>query len=162
MVSSVAKEASLYKLNEDQLYDAKLVKVEELSNPFIYKKGPNIGQPGVLVKWEWSFEITSGEHKGLIIKGTTEPELNMLLVQKDLFRPVRPWLEGLTGKEVTVGMPFESDPLIEMPCRITVKHDDPRPRKNGEGFWYDETVLDVLPPSGTVTAMAQESGTVPF
>jgi hypothetical protein len=156
MVQSVARDAKLYPHEQDTLYDARLIKVEQLDFQGVYKQGPKIGQPRVTSKWEWSFEITSGQHAGDVVKGSTEPELNMLLQQAGLFPPCRPWVESLTGKEVFIGQPFDSDSVIGLPCRITVKHEEPQPRKNGDGFWYRETVLDVLPPAGSAAAFSSE------
>jgi hypothetical protein len=39
----------------------------------------------------------------------------------------------------------DTDVLLGLPCQITVKHLEPRPKRDGDGFWFNTEVEDVLP-----------------
>lgn len=138
------REESLYSLPEDVLLPAKLNSVVTRTIPFTYKKGPKLGQESSFDIWVWEFEITEGDYAGLKAWGETEDQLNNLEEPRGRSKLVRPWAETLLGKEIQIGEEFDTDDLIGLSCQITVKHEEPRPKKDG-GFFYGCPVEDVFP-----------------
>lgn len=139
-------EADNYPLPEDVLINARLDRVEYVEIPFTYRQGPKQGQQGLLQKWEWEFACL-GEYEGITAKGNTEPKITNATEQGGSLKLARPWYETLLTREMTVGEDIDTDLLLGLPCQITVKHQEPRPRKDGDGFWFNVEVDDVYPAS---------------
>lgn len=136
MPKSTMTEESEYRLPKDTLFPAILeaVTVKTIK----YKKD---GKDKSFDKWEWEFKITDGEYAGLSAYGETEDRLTTHPDNK-----VRQWGEVLRGGvEFEVGESIDTDDLIGLPCVITVTHEEPREKKNGEGFFYGCPVADVFP-----------------
>lgn len=153
MPQSTMRETDAYALPEDTAFPARLVAVTENRTEFQYqahhkpvKEGrKNVGDTGVVSKWRWEFEITDGDYSGLHAWGDTEDQLNNHPDNK-----VRQWGETLRGAEFEIGEGINTDDLIGLPCLITVRHEDPRPRKDGTNF-YPCPVQDVFPADALAT-----------
>lgn len=144
MPSATMREESAYPLPEDTIFPAVLQKVEVRTVEFTYKKGPKKDQKGSFDLWKWEFQITEGEFAGLHAWGETEAELNNLEEPRGRAKLARPWCETLLGRQIEIGEPFDTDQVLGVPCKITVTHEEPRPKKDG-GFYYGCPVEDVFP-----------------
>jgi len=144
MPQAVMREESAYALPEDTLLPATLTSVTVRTVEFTYKKGPKQGQQGTFDLWVWEFQITDGDYAGLKAWGETEDSLNNLEEPRGRAKLVRPWAETLLGREIPIGEAFDTDHVLGLPCVITVKHEEPRPKKDG-GFFYGCPVEDVFP-----------------
>jgi hypothetical protein len=146
-MKSTVVEASNYPIPLDTLVPLKLESVTHVEVPFTYKKGPKLGQPGTFVKWEWEFLVTEGEYLGLNVRGNSEPRITSNDQASGDLALARPWVEALLGRALDLGEEIDTDDLIGLPAQGTVRHLEPRPKKEGEGFWFN-TELDELFPAG--------------
>lgn len=137
MPSSTMKEKSEYALPEDIPFPGILKAVEEKAYPYKSKKD---GSDQVFKKWVWEFQITEGEFAPLRAWGETEPELT---THPDNL--VRQWGETLRDKQFEIGEDINTDDLLGLPCLFTVRHEEPRPKKDGSGNFYGCRVADVFP-----------------
>lgn len=127
-------------------FPAELQSVTERTIEYTRKKdgnGKKAGDKDSFVKWVWEFKITEGEYAGMTARGETEDRLTN---REDNL--VRQWSETLLNTTIEVGQGLDTDTLIGLPCVITVRHEEPRPKKDGSGNWYDCPVDDVFPASG--------------
>lgn len=151
MPKATKTEEDEYRLPAEVYFPAKLKAVTSKTIDFEYKaesaavkKGrKKAGDKGSFDKWEWEFEITDGDYKGASAYGDTDARLTTR--DDDV---VRQWAETLMGREIEIGEEFDTDNIIGYSCLISVRHDDPRPKKDG-GFFYGCPVDDVLPASGS-------------
>lgn len=146
MPKGTVTEATNYPIPTDTLCPAKLQSVEEVSVPFTYKRGDKAGQTGSFNKWTWTFKIYEGPYAGLTVEGSSEPAVTNGDTQSGFLHLARPWYETLLGRELRLGEGVDTETLLGLPCQITVKHLDPKPRRDGDGFWFNMEVEDVLPP----------------
>lgn len=146
MPQSVAEEATLYPLPEDTIFVVALQTVDEIEVKFTHKHGSKAGQPGSFWKWVWTFKITEGEYQGQTIEGNTEPKITNLTQKPNNLELPKPWVEQIIGREVPMGEKVDTDSLLGMPCRVTVRHLEPRAKKDGNGFWFNVEVDQVLGP----------------
>lgn len=146
MPKSVAHEATLYPLPEDTMFACTLQKVEAIEVPFTIKNGPRAGQASTFHKWEWEFLIYEGEFTGQTAQGNTEPRITNLDSKSGSLELPKPWVEQILGREIQMGEEVDTDSLLSLPCRITVRHLEPRPKKDGNGFWHNVEVCDVWGP----------------
>lgn len=150
MPSSTMRVQDEYPLPEDVLLPAKLVQVEERVYEFVYKahhrrvqdNSVSVGDKGEVRKWTWRFQIVDGDYAGLNAWGETESYLSSHPDNK-----VRQWGEALRGSPFQVGETLQTDDLLGLSCMITVRHDEPRPRRDGAGNFYPCPVDSVFPPS---------------
>jgi hypothetical protein len=148
MPTSTMRNQDEYPLPEDVAFPARLTAVSEKRNEFTYKAHhkpvkegkKNVGDTGVISRWTWEFEIVDGDYSGLRAWGETEDALTNHPDNK-----VRQWAETLLGREFEIGEGLDTDDLIGLPCLITVRHDEPRPKKDGSGNFYPCPVADVFP-----------------
>lgn len=140
-------EASNYPIPEDKLVPLKLESVNQVEIPFVHSKGPKAGQSGTFVKWEWEFVINEGEYAGLTVRGSSEPRVTSNDQASGSLSLARPWVEALLGRELVLGEEIDTDDLIGLQGQGTVRHQDPRPKKDGDGFWFN-VELDELFPAG--------------
>ena len=139
-----------YPLPADVLLPAILVEVEERTYDFVYKAhhkrvqsgAVKVGDEGKVEKWVWKFAITEGDYGGLHAWGETEAFLSTHPDNK-----VRQWAEALRGAEFDPGEGLDTDDLLGLPCVITVRHDEPRPKRDGSGNFYPCPVDSVFPAS---------------
>lgn len=151
------REESAYPLPEDTIFEGMLVKVDERNIKGTSAKGKAYD----FNLWEWEFVITSGEYQGLKATGTTEDHLNNLEEPRGRAKLARPWYETLLGRQIAIGEAVDTDTqIVGLPCKFTVKHEEPRPKKDG-GFWYGCEVEDVFPATPAATA-ASHSSPAPF
>lgn len=143
------REESEYKIPADTPLPAMLQSVEE--REVKYKKD---GKDKSFMKWEWVFEITEGEYAGLHAYGETESYLSTHPDNK-----VRQWGEVLRDAPFEVGEGIDTDLLLGLPCVITVRHDPPRPKKDGTNFY--PCPVDQVFPEGTVPTFDSEGGSEP-
>lgn len=124
-----------YKLPEDVLLPAVL---EEVNVKTInYKRD---GKDKSFDKWEWVFQITDGDYAGLKAWGETEDRLT-----NHPDNLVRQWAEVLRGGiAFDIGEGLNTDDLLGLPAVITVKHGEPREKKDG-GKFYPCPVSNVFP-----------------
>ena len=105
------------------------------------------GKPDGFLKWEWTFLVNDGEYAGTTLRASTEPKVTSSLV--DGFPgPALPIVQALLQRELQIGEEVDTDLLIGLTAQCTVRHLDPRPRKNGDGFWYNVELEEIFPPYG--------------
>jgi hypothetical protein len=146
-MKSTVIEASNYPIPEDTLLPLKLESVTRVEVPFTYRKGPKMGTAGIFIKWEWEFACGEGEYAGLNVRGNSEPRITSNDQASGDLALARPWVEALLGRELELGEEVDTDDLIGLPAQGTVKHLEPRPKKEGDGFWFN-IELDELFPAG--------------
>jgi len=146
-MKSTVVEASNYPIPEDTLVSLKLESVTHVEIPFTYKKGPRLGQSGTFVKWEWEFVVPEGEYAGLNVRGNSEPRITSNDQPSGDLALAGPWVEALLGRSLDLGEEVDTDDLIGLPAQGTVRHLEPRAKKDGEGFWFN-VELDELFPAG--------------
>jgi hypothetical protein len=152
MPRATARDESEYPLPADELLPAVLQSVTEKTTKFTWKPHhkavqegrEKAGTEGVIEKWEWTFSITDGEYAGLRAWGETPPFLSTREDNK-----VGQWGTALRGggaeNAYQVGDAIDTDDLVGLPCMITVQHDPPRPKANGDGNFYGCPVHSVFP-----------------
>jgi hypothetical protein len=145
MPKGTVTEAVNYPIPTETLCPAKLQSVDEVTVPFTYKKGDKVGQQGSFNKWTWTFKIYEGPYAGMTVEGSSEPNVTNADTPSGFLALARPWYETLLGRELRLGEAVDTDVLLGLPCQITVKHLDPRPKRDGDGFWFNTEVEDVLP-----------------
>lgn len=135
------REESEYRFPAGEYFPAVLKAVSEKEIKYTVKKGPKAGQDASFIKWEWVFDITDGEYQGLSAYGETGSDIT---TREDCIQ--RQWAETLLGRELEIGEDFDTDIVLESPCIITVRHDEPRAKKDGTNF-YPCPVDEVFPVS---------------
>ncbi len=152
MPKATVREESEYPLPSETMFPGRLEKVDETRRTFQYKahhaavKNGRVkaGDEGEIVRWQWQFKITDGEYAGLTGYGETDPKVTNRSDDK-----VRQWAETLLGRELAIGEELDTDLLIGLPCTFTVRHDDPIPRRDGNGNFYPCPVDEVFPADGS-------------
>lgn len=125
------------------------------------KTGKNVGTKKVFVKWEWSFQVVGGEYEGLTVRGNTEPKITELLDQQGSLKLAKPFIEALLNRTIELGEEIDTDDLIGLQCQGTVSHIDPRPKKDGQGSWFNVEIEELYPASfgpGSPGAVTGPSG----
>lgn len=145
MPKSAVTEASNYAIPEGILVPALLTKVEQVEIPYTVKSGKRAGESAIFTKWEWDFYVTDGEYAGLTIRGNTEPRITTADAPGGNLKLVRPWAEALLGRDLNVGEDVDTDDLVGLPCQLTVTHQEPRAKRDGEGFWFNMEVAEIFP-----------------
>ena len=144
-MKSKVVEASNYPIPEDTLIPLRLDSVTLVEIPFVVKKGARMGQEGIFTKWEWEFYVLQGEYAGLTVRGNSEPQFTAADVQGGSLSLARPWAEALLGRAIELGEEVDTDDLIGLPAQGTVRHLEPRPKKDGEGFWFNVEIDELFP-----------------
>ena len=156
-MKSAVTEGSNYPVPMDTLVPLKLESVTHVEIPFTYKKGAKMGQAGTFVKWEWEFIIPEGEFTGLNVRGNSEPRFTSQDQSSGDLALARPWAEALLGRELELGEEIDTDDLIGLTGQGTVRHLDPRPKKEGDGFWFNVELEELFPASmGNHAAAAKD------
>lgn len=146
MPKTVMTNEEEYALPAGQPFQAELQSVTERTITYTRKKdgnGKKAGDQDSFTKWIWEFKITAGDFEGMTARGETEDRLTN---REDNL--VRQWSETLLGTTIEVGQGLDTDLLIGLSCVITVRHEEPRPKKDGNGNWYECPVDDVFPVTG--------------
>lgn len=138
-------EASNYPIPEDTLIPLKLESIEQVEIPFTYTKGTRAGQSSTFVKWEWTFAVPEGEYAGLSVRGNTEPRFTSNDEPSGSLALARPYAEALLGRDLALGEQVDTDDLIGLQARGTVRHMDPRPKKDGDGYWFNVDIDELFP-----------------
>lgn len=144
-MKSKVVEASNYPVPEDTLVPVILGSVQQIEVPFTYKKGKRMGQSGVFTKWEWAFTVKEGEYAGLTLQGNSEPRFTSNDQPGGMLSLAKPWAEALLGREMELGEEIDTDDLIGLAAVATVRHLDPRPKKDGQGFWFNIEIDELFP-----------------
>jgi hypothetical protein len=143
MPKSTVQEDDPYPLPENVPFPVELVDCQEDVVNFTKKDG----SPGSFRKWNWTFNVYDGEFLGTEIKAGTEPKVTT--ATDAAFLPLaRPIVEALLGRPLEFGEDVDTDLLIGAKALATVKHLEPRPRKTGDGFWFNVEVDEIFPPYG--------------
>lgn len=151
--ATVREGSDLYPLPEQTVFDAQLLSCTQETVTFTYRNGPNAGQPGSFDKWEWTFVITTpGEYNNIEIKGSTEPKITDANENDGFLALARVYVEALLGRPIQLGEEIDTDDLLGLPCKLTARHEEPRPRKKGDGYWYNVAVDEVYPAGGAPAA----------
>lgn len=150
MPSSTVREESEYRLPAGVPFPAILAAVEVKT--IKYKKD---GVEKSFDKWEWDFEITEGEYAGMHAYGETQ---DFISTHPDNL--VRQWSEILRDAPFEVGDGIDTDELLGLPCVITVRHEEPRPKTSGGNF-YGCPVDQVYPEGTGVTTFNNQGGDEP-
>lgn len=137
-----------YRLPSDVLFTARLESVKERRTQFTYQAHhktvvngrARVGEAGEVVKWMWEFKITSGQYADEKVWAETDPKITNLADDQ-----VRHWAETLLGRELEIGEEFDTDLVVGLACQFTVRHEDPRPKKDGSGNFYGVSVQDLFP-----------------
>lgn len=98
------------------------------------------GDPVMYQKWNWNFQVCDGPYAGVNINKLTPPYIS---TRDDNL--VRIYAETLTGKKWGESEGINTDDLIGLRAIATVKHQTPRPKKNGDGMWYGLDIADLFP-----------------
>lgn len=98
------------------------------------------GEPVMYQRWSWVFKVCDGAYTGTTIQSLTPAYISTLADNK-----VRQWAETLTGKTWGEAEGLNTDDLIGLRAIATVAHQDPRPKKNGDGKWYGLDIADLFP-----------------
>jgi len=148
MPKATKTEVSDYLLPAGDYFPAVLEDVEEIEIPYFRKDsaGNKTNEQATFVKWRWKFRIQGGEYDQILAYGDTRPEYTTR--SDDM---VRIWGEQLLGRELEIGEEFDTDKILGLPCMITVRHGDPRPKRDGTMFYPCE-VDEVLPRSTNFTS----------
>lgn len=152
MPKATVKEESEYPLPAETVFPARLDKVVEKTVEFTYKAHhaavkngrAKVGETGGFTKWQWEFAITDGPYAGMKAWGDTDGKLTNREDDR-----VRQWSETLLGRELGIGDELDTDLLVGLPCSITVRHDEPVPRRDGTGNFYPCPVDEVFPTDGS-------------
>jgi len=169
-MKSTVVEASNYPIPEDTLVPLKLESCTYVEFPFTYKKGANLGKSGTFRKWEWEFLIPEGEYAGLNVRGNTEPRITSNDQPSGDLAMARPLVEALLGRALDLGEEVDTDDLIGLTGQGTVRHLEPRAKKEGEGFWFNVELDELFPaamgdrshwPTGQVTVAAGDPWAYP-
>lgn len=154
MPKSVVREfdpSTLYSLPEGVFFPAELIKctqeyVEKAKTPFH--------------KWEWTFRITDGEMAGIELNTSTEPEVTDAV--DAYFLPLaRPLVEALLGRKLDLYEEVDTDDLIMLPCMISARHDEPRERRTGDGYWYNCSLAEIYPYGQAPTSQGRDTYDAP-
>lgn len=138
MPKATMKEEAQWKLPANTPLEAKLLSVKERVIDFRNRAG----EDDTFTKWEWEFEIVSGEYGGLRAWGDTDPKLT---THPDNL--VRQWGEALRGRPFKLEEGIDTDDLLGLPCVIVVGNTT-YTKKDGTTS-YLTPVQEVYPP-GTV------------
>lgn len=143
--STVQEDSGPYPLPKDEVFQAVLTACEAVTIPYKIKQGPNAGKDSSFSKWEWTFLITGpAEYANVEIKLGTEPKITD--ASEAAFLPLaRPVVEALLGRSLELYEEVDTDMLLGLACQVTAKHLEPRPRKNGDGHWFNVEVDEVFP-----------------
>ncbi len=135
-----------YKFPDDIAYSCKLIDVVEREIAYFKRNehGERTNTQDTFKKWEWHFEVQEGPYMGQILYGETRPEYTTREDNK-----VRQWSEALLNRELAVGEELDTDTLLGRQCVVSVRHDPPRPKKDG-GMFYPTAVDEVVPKSGSL------------
>ena len=142
MPQTTMRDEDTYPLPDETPFPARLESVEVKTIQFEKKDrktGAKTGEWSSFDKWVWDFQITSGQYAGLHAYGETEDRLTNHPDNK-----VRQWAETLRDAPFEIGEGLNTDDLVGLPCIVTVRHDEPRPKKDGGNF-YPCPVDDVFP-----------------
>lgn len=145
MPKAKMKEETEYALPEGVPFPAVLSSVTVKTIEYFKKDqyGNKTSEKASFDKWIWEFKITDGDYAGMRAWGETEDQLTTREDNK-----VRQWSTTLLNiEDFEVGQDLDTDTLIGLPCLITVRHDEPRQKRDG-GFFYGCPVDDVFPASG--------------
>lgn len=159
MPKSTVVEDSPYPIPEDTLVPLELIKCE--AETVEYTKD---GKQKSFVKWDWTFRVHSGEYEGQEVRKGTEPKVTN--ASDSSFLPLaRPVVEALLGRSLDLGEDVDTDLLIGLKAQGSVKHLPPRPRKNGDGFWFNvelDELYPAYPTNGTQPAVAPGVDAPPY
>lgn len=95
---------------------------------------------GTYDRWKWTFKVSDGDYYGIKVTALTTP-----FISNHPDNKVRLWAETLTGKQWGESEGIDTDEIIGLPCILTVRHEEPRPKKDGTGMWYGLRIQDVFP-----------------
>jgi len=109
------------------------------------------GNPVMYPKWNWEFQVSEGPYAGVNLSKLTVPYIST--ASDNL---VRQYAETLTGKTWGESEGINTDDLVGLRAIAVVKHQKPRPKKNGDGMWYGLDIADLYP------ADALEDSVPPF
>ena len=144
MPKATMREEAEYALPAGEYFPARLDSVSEKEIEFFKKdkNGNRTEEKSSFTKWVWEFKITDGDYTGMKAWGETEDRVTN---REDNL--VRQWAEALLGKELEIGDEFDTDAVLGLPCLLTVRHDEPRTKRDG-GKFYGCPVDEVYPASG--------------
>ena len=101
---------------------------------------PKTGDPVMYDKWDWQFQVCDGPYTGVNLSRLTTPYIS---TRADNL--VRIYAETLTGKKWGESEGINTDDLVGLRAIATVTHQEPRPKKNGDGMWYGLDIADLYP-----------------
>ncbi len=142
-------ERTEYKFPDDEYYPCVLDSVTEKEVTFFKKDkatGQKTNEQDSFLKWVWKFEITGGPFMGDNLYAETSAEYSTREDNK-----IRQFAEALLGREQEVGEEIDTDLMVGLPCIVTVRHDEPRPKADGTNF-YPCAVDEVFPKGGAASA----------
>ena len=150
MPKSTVVEDDPYPIPLDTLVPLELIKCEQVTVT------PRDTSKRSFAKWEWTFRVYDGEYAGQEIRASSEPKVTN--ASDAAFLPLaRPIVEALLGRSLELGEEVDTDLLIGLKAQGSVKHLEPTPRKNGDGFWFNIELAEIFPAyptNGTAPAQA--------
>ena len=79
------------------------------------------------------------------MRGNSEPRFTSSDQPGGTLQLARPWAEALLGREMELGEEVDTDDLIGLQGQGTVKHLEPRAKRDGEGFWFNVELDELFP-----------------
>jgi len=149
MPKGTVREDDPYPIPTDTLVPVVLTAVSEVNVPFTYKQGPKAGTAGSFTKWEWDCRVIDGEYTGVEVRGSTEAKFTNASHASGFLALAKPFAEAFMGRETEVGEEVDTDQLIGLVAQATVRHLEPRPRRDGDGFWFNIEIDEIFPMAPT-------------
>jgi hypothetical protein len=150
MVKATVVHQDQYRWPEDVMFNGRLVSVEERKQDFTYKEHhqavkngkAKVGELGQVVTWQWWFKFEGGADDGEKIRIETRPGITNR--EDDRGRQIA---ETLLARQLQLDEEFDSDSIVGLPCRFTIRHQEPVEKRDGTMGYYCE-IGDVFPPAG--------------
>jgi len=129
---------------DGELLEAEVIGIQKVEKPF---KDKTTGEP--VFRMEWQFKVTEdGPYFGRKIKGDTStafkrhPECRFFM-----------WAQEIIGQELPAGIDFDTDSVINSPCRILVSARElPSKKEPGKTWWLNE-VKDVQKSDAQISSL---------
>lgn len=161
MVKSTVRNDEPYPIPLDTLVPITLLSVEEVEVPFTYRQGPKAGTSSSFKKWEWNTQVHDGEYAGIDVRGSSEPKITNAESQSGLLPLALPFVEAFLGRSLELGEEVDTDLLVGLYAQATVKHLEPRAKRDGDGFWFNIEVDEIFPMNPTNGTRATSAPPVP-
>lgn len=146
MPKTRVEEGSEYFFDEGDFL-ARMTQCTEEQVDFIYKSHhkavqrgtAKVGEKGEFAKWTWTWALLEGPQSGSTLDVSTDPGIS--LKGASFARNI---YEALIGHEVELDEDIDTDLVEGLTARIVLTHEDPIPRRDGQGNYFGTRVSDVF------------------